>query len=72
MNRSVANPVLRGLLDRKISEEHLQSSNECGSREFDSIVKTESVHEGWNISWHNGSLQIKPRLDYGMQWYART
>ena len=25
-----------------------------------------------NISWRNGSLQRKPRLDYGMQWYART
>ena len=25
-----------------------------------------------NISWQNGSLQRKPRLDYGMQWYART
>ena len=25
-----------------------------------------------NISWRNGPLQRKPRLDYGMQWYART
>ncbi|CAM9526680.1 unnamed protein product, partial [Ascophyllum nodosum] len=25
-----------------------------------------------NISWRNGSLQRKPRLDYGMQWFART
>ena len=25
-----------------------------------------------NISWRNGSLQRKPRLDYDMQWYART
>ena len=25
-----------------------------------------------NISCRNGSLQRKPRLDYGMQWYART
>ena len=25
-----------------------------------------------NISWQNESLQKKPRLDYGMQWYART
>ena len=29
--------------------------------------------KGRNISWrNNGSLQRKPRLDYGMQWYART
>ena len=25
-----------------------------------------------NISWQNGLLQRKPRLGYGMQWYART
>ena len=25
-----------------------------------------------NISWRNGSLQRKPRLNYGMLWYART
>ena len=25
-----------------------------------------------DISWRNGSLQKKPRLDYGMQWHART
>ena len=25
-----------------------------------------------NISWQNGSLQKKARLDYGMQWYTRT
>ena len=24
------------------------------------------------ISWRNGSLQRMPRLDYSMQWYART
>ena len=29
-------------------------------------------NKGRNISWRNGSLQRKPRLDYGMQWYART
>ena len=23
------------------------------------------------FSWRNGSLQRKPRLDYGMQWFAR-
>ena len=32
----------------------------------------ERRNEGRNISWRNGSLQRKPRLDYGMQWYART
>ena len=31
----------------------------------------ERQNKGWNISWQNGSLQKKPRLDYGMQWYAR-
>ena len=29
-------------------------------------------NKGWNVSWRNGSLQKKPGLDYGMQWYART
>ena len=29
-------------------------------------------NKGQNISWQNGSLQKKTRLDYGMQWYART
>ena len=29
-------------------------------------------NKGRNISWQNESLQKKPRLDYGMQWYART
>ena len=29
-------------------------------------------NKGWNISWQNGKLQRKPRLDYSMQWYART
>ena len=29
-------------------------------------------NKGRNISWRNGSLQRKPRLDYGMQLYART
>ena len=33
---------------------------------------TTAAHKGRNISWRNGSLQRKPRLDYGMQWYART
>ena len=32
----------------------------------------ERQNEGRNISWRNGSLQRKPRLDYGVQWYART
>ena len=32
----------------------------------------EQQNKGGNISWRNGSLQRKPRLDYGMQWYART
>ena len=32
----------------------------------------ERLNKGRNISWRNGSLQRKPRLDYGMQWYART
>ena len=27
---------------------------------------------GRNISWQNGSLQKKTRLDYDIQWYART
>ena len=27
-------------------------------------------NKGRNISWQNGSLQKKPRLDYGMHWYA--
>ena len=29
-------------------------------------------NKGRNISWRNRSLQRNPRLDYGMQWYART
>ena len=32
----------------------------------------ERQNKGRNISWRHGSLQGKPRLDYGMQWYART
>ena len=28
--------------------------------------------KGRNVSWQNGSLQRKPRLDYGMLSYART
>ncbi|CAM9574765.1 unnamed protein product [Ascophyllum nodosum] len=32
----------------------------------------ERQNKGRNISWRNGSLQRKPRLDYGMQWYIRT
>ena len=32
----------------------------------------ERQNKGRNISWRNGSLQRKPRLDYGMQWNART
>ena len=32
----------------------------------------ERQNKGRNISWRNGLLQRKPRLDYGMQWYART
>ena len=32
----------------------------------------ERQNKGRNISWRNGSLQRKSRLDYGMQWYART
>ena len=32
----------------------------------------ERQSKGRNISWRNGSLQREPRLDYGMQWYART
>ena len=32
----------------------------------------ERWNKGRNISWQNGSLQRNPRLDYGMQWYART
>ena len=32
----------------------------------------ERQNRGRNISWRNGSLRRKPRLDYGMQWYART
>ena len=32
----------------------------------------ERQNKGRNISWRNGPLQTKPRLDYGMQWYART
>ena len=31
-----------------------------------------TVDQGANILWQNWSLQRKPRLDYGMQWYART
>ena len=31
----------------------------------------ERQNKGRNISWRNGSLQRKPRLDYGVQWYAR-
>ena len=33
---------------------------------------TERQNKGRNISWQNGSLQRKPRLDYGIQRYART
>ena len=32
----------------------------------------ERQNKGRDISWQNGSLQRKPRLDYGMQRYART
>ena len=32
----------------------------------------ERRNKGRNSSWRNGSLQRMPRLDYGMQWYART
>ena len=32
----------------------------------------EPQNKGRNISWQNGSLQRKSRLDYGMQWYAQT
>ena len=32
----------------------------------------ERQNKGRNISWQNRPLQKKPRLDYGMQWYART
>ena len=32
----------------------------------------ERPNKGRNISWRNEPLQRKPRLDYGMQWYART
>ena len=31
-----------------------------------------TAEQGRNISWQNGSLQKKTRLDCGMQWYART
>ena len=31
-----------------------------------------TANKGRDISWRNGSLQEKPRLDYGMQWYGRT
>ena len=31
-----------------------------------------TAEQGAELSWQNGSLQRKPRLDYGMQWYART
>ena len=30
------------------------------------------AEQGRNISSRNGSLQRKPGLDHGMQWYART
>ena len=32
----------------------------------------ERQKKGRNISWQNGSLQKKPRLDYSMLWHART
>ena len=32
----------------------------------------ERQNKGQNISWQNISLQKETRLDYGMQWYART
>ena len=32
----------------------------------------ERRNKGRNISWRNGSLQRKPRLNYGMQSCART
>ena len=32
----------------------------------------ERQNKGRNISWRNGPLQRKPRLDYGMQWYTQT
>ena len=31
----------------------------------------ERQNKGRNISWQNGSLQKKTRLDYDMQWYAQ-
>ena len=31
-----------------------------------------TAEQGRNISWRNGSLQKKTRLDYDLQWYART
>ena len=31
-----------------------------------------TVEQGAELSWRNGSLQRRPRLDYGMQSYART
>ena len=36
------------------------------------VCGAERQNKGRNISWRNGSLQRKPRLDYGMQSYART
>ena len=35
-------------------------------------IGTERQNNGRDISWRNGSLQRKPRLGYGMQWFART
>ena len=32
----------------------------------------EQQNKGRNIPWRNGSLQRKPKLDYGMQSYDRT
>ena len=31
-----------------------------------------TAEKGRNISWRNESLQRKPKLDYGIKWYART
>ena len=32
----------------------------------------ERQNKGRNILWRSGSLQRKPGLDDGMQWYSRT
>ena len=51
----------------------LSASTPTSRRRLQSRTTRRNVTRRQNIiSWQNGSLQRKPRLDYGMQWYAQT